>query len=87
MKTNIYRLKENREMVDGLIINIDQDLLMISKENDDFFLETTFENGDKLYFWANISELNFIEEKEFEFTEQEKQERELIINGKFLNLN
>lgn len=86
MKIKYYNLKSEKKMRDSHSIDAGQKLALIKKEDGLLLFETEDDTEIKRVFWANPDEVEFLEEVNKELTEQEQKERDIIINGKFLNL-
>lgn len=86
MKIDIYRLKEDKDMTDENTITSDENLFILKEEDDMCFVETIDNVENKKIFWVKKDEIALFSSIEKEFTEKEKKEIDLIINGNFLTL-
>ena len=79
-----FELKEEKRMEDGHFISSKHTLLYICTEENKMQFET-FDNTDiKRIFWASNDEVEFLEEKEEDWSEEKINKREKEINGQWL---
>ncbi len=86
MEIKYYTLKEEKEMQDSHTIEKRQKLALIKEEDRMLFFETEDDSDIKRVFWANEDEVEFLFKENKELTEKEMTDRDIIINGNFLNL-
>jgi len=71
-------------MQDGHFISSKQKLLYICTEENQMQFETFDDTDIKRIFWANTDEVEFLEEKSEDWSEEKLQKREREINGNWL---
>ena len=71
-------------MKDGHFISSKQKLLYICTEENLMQFETIDNSDIKRIFWANNDEVNFLEEKQEEWSDEQIKQREKEINGQWL---
>ncbi len=86
MEIKYYTLKEEKDMQDSHTIEKGQKLALIKEEDGMLFFETEDDSDIKRLFWANEDEVVFLFKENKELTEKEMTDRDIIINGNFLNL-
>ncbi len=86
MEIKYYTLKEEKDMQDSHTIEKGQKLALIKEEDGMLFFETEDDSDIKRLFWANEDEVEFLFKENKELTEKEMTDRDIIINGNFLNL-
>ncbi|HUS51368.1 MAG TPA: hypothetical protein VMZ91_14460 [Candidatus Paceibacterota bacterium] len=79
-----FELKKEKSMQDGHFISSKQKLLYICTEENQMQFETFDDTDIKRIFWANTDEVEFLEEKSEDWSEEKLQKREREINGNWL---
>lgn len=79
-----YKLKEKKDMQDGHSILANQKLLYICTEEEDIQFITMDDSDIERIFWAKENEVEFIESKEEDWTDEEVKEFENKITGNWL---
>jgi len=79
-----FELKEEKIMEDGHFISSKQKLLYICTEENLMQFETIDDSDIKRIFWASNDEVEFLEEKEEDWSEEKIKQREKEINGQWL---
>ena len=85
-----YRLKEKKNMMDLSFIPSGQKLVLLKKEDSKWFVETVelpdSAHNVRKFFWVDESEVELIEKKEEDWSDERKSEIEKILNEKWLEL-
>lgn len=79
-----FELNEEKFMQDGHFIPAKQKLLYICEEENLIQFETVDDSDVKRIFWATDEEVEFLEERQEEWSEERLQQRDKEINGKWL---
>lgn len=85
IQIDYYKMSGNKDMGDGHKILKDQELILLLKDDSDgmLFFETHKDDYKKL-FWANESEVEFVQTLTEDWDEEKIIERNRYINGEFL---
>ena len=79
-----FELKEEKKMEDGHFISSKQKLLYICTEENLMQFETIDNSDIKRIFWAKNDEVDFLEEKKEDWSDEKIKQREKEINGQWL---
>lgn len=90
MIVKYYRLKEKKNMMDLSSFPKGQLLIVIKTEEEKMFMETVELSKSipdiKKFFWVNMDEVDFVEEKEEQWSPERSSQIEKIVNEKWLDL-
>lgn len=84
IKVDYYKLASEKKMGDGNMIPQNQELILIKEDTDGMLFFETHNDEYKKLFWANYSDVEFIESSVEDWSEEKIIERNRYINGEFI---